>query len=104
MKKCQVEICSIYRYGRFNNLKTQNPNLKTLLAVGGWTAGSAPFSTLAASSTLRKNFATASAAYLRTYGFDGLDMDWEYPALRGGAAADKANFVLLLKVGDTCLL
>ena len=31
-------------------------------------------------------------------------MDWEYPALRGGAAADKANFVLLLKVGSTFVI
>lgn len=35
--------------------------------------------------------------YLVHYGFDGIDMDWEYPTLRGGISADKTNFVELLK-------
>ena len=89
---------SFFRYYRFNKLKQKNPNLKTLLAVGGWTAGSTPFSTLAANPSLRKTFASTSVTYLRKYTFDGLDMDWEYPAHRGGSYLDKRNFVLLLKV------
>ena len=33
------------------------------------------------------------------YGFQGVDLDWEYPATpeRGGRPADTANFVLLVK-------
>lgn len=34
----------------------------------------------------------------RKYNFDGLDLDWEYPAKRGGAPADRENFVHLVKV------
>ena len=88
----------LFRYARFNNLKVKNTQLKTLLAVGGWNAGSERFSRLCASSSLRKNFATTSVQFLRDYSFDGLDMDWEYPALRGGQKEDKDNFILLLKV------
>lgn len=39
--------------------------------------------------------------YYRKHRFDGLDLDWEYPANRGGVPADKENFVSLVKVGDS---
>ena len=36
---------------------------------------------------------------MNLYGFDGIDIDWEYPGSRGGDPdVDKANFVILLKV------
>ena len=37
----------------------------------------------------RSTFIQSSLDLIQREGFDGLDMDWEYPADRGGVAADK---------------
>ncbi|XP_047996757.1 probable chitinase 2 isoform X1 [Leguminivora glycinivorella] len=86
-------------FKKFNALKQQNNQLKTILAVGGWNQGSANYSTMAASATLRKTFITTARDMVLTYGFDGLDIDWEYPNQRDSTqgVADVNNFSLLLK-------
>ncbi|CAH0550889.1 unnamed protein product [Brassicogethes aeneus] len=78
-------------------LKKVNPKLKTLVAIGGWSEGSVKYSAVVASPNLRANFIKSALALVKKYGFDGFDLDWEYPAQRGGVAADKANYVQLLK-------
>lgn len=83
---------------KFVSLKSANPKLKTMVAIGGWNEGSAKFSAVAANQELRVQFAENAAAFCKKYGFDGLDMDWEYPAQRdGNPAIDRANFVLMLR-------
>ncbi|KAK3281481.1 hypothetical protein CYMTET_10732 [Cymbomonas tetramitiformis] len=56
------------------------------------------FSDMVASVESRSAFIRSAAEYLRKWGFDGLDLDWEYPAAegRGGRLEDKNNFVHLL--------
>ncbi|XP_038217897.1 chitinase-3-like protein 1 [Zerene cesonia] len=83
----------------FNALKQTNTKLKTILAVGGWNEGSAKYSIMAASSALRKNFVSSAIKMIMTYGFDGLDIDWEYPNRRDSVngKADIDNFTKLLK-------
>lgn len=84
-----------------NSLKQTNPNLKTLISVGGWT-WSGKFSDAALTDASRTVFADSCVAFIKQYGFDGVDLDWEYP-VSGGLATnskrpeDKQNFTLLLQ-------
>ncbi|XP_027843401.2 LOW QUALITY PROTEIN: mucin-5AC [Aphis gossypii] len=85
-------------YAKFNGLKTYNKNLKTLLAIGGWNEGSARFSKLVDDEDNRKEFVKNVVKFLRQNNFDGLDLDWEYPAYRDGSKpSDKENYASLVK-------
>ena len=84
-----------------NSLKQTNPDLKTLISVGGWN-WSGKFSDAALTEESRTVFADSCVDFIIKYGFDGVDLDWEYP-VSGGLAEnarrgeDKQNFTLLLK-------
>ena len=82
-----------------NTLKTDNPDLKLLLSVGGW--GSGNFSEAAASETTRATFAESAARLIVQHRLDGIDIDWEYPTLPGPgighSPADRDNFTRLLQ-------
>ena len=80
-------------------LKKVNPNLKVLYSVGGW-VWSNEFSHTAAYPESRKQFAISAVELMKKHGFDGIDLDWEYPGQRGEdndfRPSDKENFTLLL--------
>ncbi|KAE8310127.1 hypothetical protein BDV41DRAFT_400350 [Aspergillus transmontanensis] len=84
---------------RFTSLKKKKPSLKTYISVGGWDVGGAPFSIMVRFPGTRKHFIKSALNMMRKYGFDGIDIDWEYPAAedRGGAHSDTANLVKFLK-------
>lgn len=98
-------------FGEYKYYKQQNPNVKILISVGGWTR-SEKFHDLAKSDANIETFAQSLVDTMEKYPFiDGFDLDWEYPGItrspetfpgstdRGavGGPEDKENFTKLLK-------
>ncbi|XP_029658051.1 chitinase-3-like protein 1 [Octopus sinensis] len=84
-------------YWEFNQLKKTYPRIKSFLSVGGWNFGSVKFSNMASTPASRKTFVDSAVDFLKKWEFDGLDVDWEYPALRQGSKKDIEYYTLLLK-------
>jgi len=87
-------------YNRFTKLKLINPNLKTLLSVGGWNEGATSYSHMAADPSKRQKFIESTIKLINKHNFDGMDLDWEYPGGRDdspGSPEDKKNYITLLK-------
>ncbi|RYD76666.1 MAG: glycoside hydrolase family 18 protein [Sphingobacteriales bacterium] len=83
------------------DLKKRNPDLKVMMAMGGWSA-CANCSEVFSRADGRKTFAKTTKELLSFFKADGIDIDWEYPAVAGFPGHrytedDKHNFTLLIK-------
>lgn len=89
-------------YREFTKLSSNS--LQTWVAIGGWSF-SDPGTTHTAWSDMcstaggRAAFIKSLIAFMDEYGFQGADLDWEYPEdkKRGGKPSDGDNLVLLVK-------
>ncbi|KAF8551632.1 glycoside hydrolase family 18 protein [Imleria badia] len=61
-------------------LKLAHRHLKVLLSIGGWTYSQDGHFSFLTDSDLRGNFVASVVHLVEDYGFDGVDIDFEYPA------------------------
>uniref|UniRef100_A0A8C9IC45 Oviduct-specific glycoprotein n=1 Tax=Piliocolobus tephrosceles TaxID=591936 RepID=A0A8C9IC45_9PRIM len=84
-------------YPEFNKLKERNRELKTLLSIGGWNFGTSRFTTMLSTFANREKFIASVISLLRTHDFDGLDLFFLYPGLRGSPMHDRWTFLFLIE-------
>lgn len=73
--------------------KASNPDVVTLLSIGGAAAPFATFGAMVSTKARRKVFVDSSIKLARKYGFEGLDLDWESPQ----SQLEMTNLATLLK-------
>lgn len=89
------------RIQRLVALKARNPDLKVLISLGGW-GGCSTCSSVFSSGKGRRVFSRSVKKMMEYFHADGIDMDWEYPALKNypGHAytpEDKEHFTQLIR-------
>jgi len=79
--------------------KKTNPKLKTIISLGGWEHPNINFTNLCKYPENTEHFAKTTITFLRKHGFDGVDMDWEFPGFipRGSVAEDKERYIPCLR-------
>ena len=97
-----LEYCQLDGMRRTIALKEKNPNLKVLFSVGGWTAGGWIFSQMSETAERRQMFIKSVIHFLKYFGFDGMDLDWEFPGYDmlpevPTNPADKEHFTALMR-------
>lgn len=95
----------------FKVLKSENPNLKIGVSLGGWSK-SGDFSKVCANKESRTKFVQNVMAFIKYTNMDFVDVDWEYPTFvrepdlcdnsrdegtKYSTSADKENFIDLLQ-------
>jgi len=95
------EATDTLNFRHLNLLKNDNPSLKILISIGGWT-WSGRFSDVVLTDTSRQRFVASAIAIIKKFNLDGIDIDWEYPGQPGYDGnvyrpEDKENYTLLFK-------
>ena len=71
-------------YIAFNELKKENTKLKTLISLGGWVDSNdnrESYNLVFNNEKARETFINSVLAFLENWGFDGLDVSFEFPQI-----------------------
>ncbi|RXG67229.1 hypothetical protein Avbf_14642 [Armadillidium vulgare] len=74
-------ICNNESVGFYRKVAAYSKyGIKVLISIGGWNDSAGDkYHRLVTSPSARANFVTNALAFVKQYGFDGIDLDWEYP-------------------------
>lgn len=75
----QSHVIALTKFVQFYLLKLKQRNLKILLSIGGGTNSQNGDFSFVTDATKRATFVTSAVSMIENYGFDGIDLDFEYP-------------------------
>ncbi|KAH6655547.1 hypothetical protein BKA67DRAFT_240673 [Truncatella angustata] len=92
-------------FQRVTDIKKRSPDTKVYVSIGGWTFNDNTSSTREVFTHIASNlfnslqFGKNLALFMNQYGFDGADLDWEYPGApdRSGRTQDVSKFPEMLQ-------
>ena len=100
--RVQNGVCTVdgLRYLKENLKLRRSTGVRVVLSIGGGGSGSLGFSDACLTDESRAKFVNSIMEIIKEYQFDGVDLDWEYPAWTGlsdSRPEDKDNFTKLCK-------
>jgi len=103
-------------YQQMTAFKSRNKDLRVILSIGGWNFPSNFYSQMVSDRKSRSTFIKSCVSMMEQHGFDGIDIDWEFPKSPartdevkiscwkfdqtqddGGSPSDGKNFVSLVE-------
>ncbi|XP_054011401.1 chitinase-3-like protein 2 isoform X1 [Hylaeus anthracinus] len=94
---CSLDLGrSSFFYKEILSLKKLQPKLRVIVSVGGSSELRLGFSEMVKNHSNRKRFINSVLNVTKSFGFDGLDLDWEFPAWLGADDLEKLHFTQLL--------
>lgn len=86
-------------FEQLKHIQLLSRDLKLWISVRGHAVGGAPFSKVASTAEKRRKFVESACEFMNQYGFDGMDLDWEFPRIpeKGGGRVNLENLVALVQ-------
>lgn len=79
-------------------MRDHKDDLNMVLSVGGWMMDSEAWSNVVRNKETMDTFTENAITFLRFHDFDGIDLDWQYPAFRKSTAEDRERFADFMEV------